>query len=144
MDNPLTKDLKFKDEILEALVNSFYSNRWFLVGHTIHKLVDKGIDCYEVSLTINGMTVFGFFLSSYPTLIKTMESIDEYDLLNRLKMLNIIKNTTPIRIKKWKIKEKNKLTYDNNVYKASSTYREMIRNSSKSKMVSVGVKVRTK
>ena len=73
-----------------------------------------------------------------------MESIDEYDLLNRLKMLNIIKNTTPIRIKKWKIKEKNKLTYDNNVYKASSTYREMIRNSSKSKMVSVGVKVRTK
>jgi len=135
---------QFNDEILDSLVNHFYSKRFVLVGHVVHKLLDKGVDCFEIPMFVNKMTVFGYFLSSYPTLIKTMESVDEYDLVSRLKVLNLVKKTPPVFIKKWKSEEKNKFNYDKTVYKNYGLYKEIVSNATKgSSNVCVGFKTRS-
>ena len=138
------KMINENDKILEALFNSFYSNRFYLVGHTIRKLIDKGIDCSSIPHTLNGMTIFGFFISTYPTLLTTMEKIDEYDLISRVKMFTLIKKTKPVMCKKWNAKDKNNLNCTAKIYSASVSYREIMRNAKKSSSVCSGVKVRYK
>ncbi len=132
------------DEILTSIVNHFYTKRFCLIGHVIHKLIDKGIDCTGIPTSLNRMTVFGFFASKYPTLIKAMEGVDEYDLVNRLKVLNLIKKTPPALTKKWQSKEKNKLNHDKDVYKNYCAYKVILRDTPKSHNVCAGARVRVK
>ena len=136
---------QFNDEILESLVNHFYSNRFALVGYVVHKLLNKDVDCSDIPMSVNKMTVFGYFLSTYPTLIKAMESVDEYDLVSRLKIINIIKIMKHITLSKWTNKEKNKLNYDKKVYKNYGLYKSIVGDATKgSGNVCVGVKTRSK
>ena len=135
---------KTNDELLFLLFNNFYSNRFFLVGYVVHKATDKGIDCSKFSRSLCKMTVFGYFLAVYPTLINAMEKIDECDLYARLKMFNFIKKTTPTPIKKWRKKDKANIDYSSKIHKTSLIYRAIMANSKKSNLVCIGTKLRTK
>lgn len=135
---------EINNEVLSMLFNHFYSNRWHLVGHVVRNAMKKGIDCSEFPRSLTKMTVYGFFISTYPTLLPTMEKIDEYDLLTRLKMFNLIKKTIPLQAKKWSSNEKSKLNYDKKTFNSFSSNMAIISNSKKSNNVAVGVKVRVK
>lgn len=135
---------EINNEVLSMLFNHFYSNRWHLVGHVVRNAMKKGINCSEFPRSLTKMTVYGFFISKYPTLLPTMEKIDEYDLLTRLKMFNLIKKTIPLQAKKWVSDEKLKLNYDRKKFKSFSSNMAIISNSKKSNNVAVGVKVRVK
>jgi hypothetical protein len=137
---------QLNNEILESLVNHFYSHRFVLVGHVAHKLMDKGVDCSGIPIHMNKMTVFGYFTRHYPTLITAMENVDEYDLINRLKVINIIKIMKPIvgTTSKW-AKEKNEIKYGKKVYRNYGLYKSIVNNATKgSNNVCVGVKTRSK
>ncbi len=128
---------KINEELLTALFNSFYSRRFSYVGETVAMLSKKGIETGYIGKTLFKMTVFGFFISSYPTLIKTMEGIEEYDLISRAKMLEILKKTTPVRTKKRTDKEVNELATSHAKFRHDAMYRSILKNGSKSNSVSI-------
>jgi hypothetical protein len=135
---------KINKDLLTMLFNHFYSNRWHLVGHVVRKAIEREIDCKDFPRTYNQMTIHGFFISNYPTLFSTMEKIDEYDLVTRLKMLNLIKKTTPTRTQKWDPTDKSRIHYGRHRYKNYVNYKEIMSNADKSTRICAGVKLVTK
>jgi hypothetical protein len=131
-------------ELLTMLFNHFYSCRWHLVGHVIRKAAERGIDCSNIPKTLNGKTIYGFFISTYPTLCPTMEKIDEYDLVTRLKMLNLVKKTVPVHNKKWEPNEKRRIIYNKHRYENYMSYKTIMSDAKKSTQVCAGVKVKVK
>jgi hypothetical protein len=138
---------KLDPDITEALVNQFYSNRFFLVGFVVYKLLAKGVDCSCIPYSLSKMTVYGYFLSSFPKLIHAMEGVDEYDLVDRLKVINLIKKTTPLKSIKWYKKDKYELKYDQKSYGNYAMYKSIVSNAVKDTgkvSVCAGFKVRVK
>ena len=128
---------KINDEILTAIFNSFYSRRFTMVGYTVRRLIDDGVNCREMPSVVMPMTVFGFFISKYPSLLPAMEKIDEFDLISRAKMLDIVKKTTPLSVTKRKKADIKELDKSKEEYANYSKYRGVVANGRKSRSVAV-------
>jgi hypothetical protein len=121
------------------LVNKFYTNRFAMTGHAYFSFIEKYpkyVDEFNLvrrskyrrrfpCRSQNQMTIYGYFISTYPSLKKLMEETDEFDLLSRLKIISLVLKTKPMATKKHTRKEYNENAGNMKNYKVSRLKNEI-------------------